>query len=211
MSKQRDIDATDRSLGLLTVWHVLLKLEWELAVLARLDQEAPSLVGPLSDPMKFPLGVLYAGINAASTAWSVTDWVWRDLEEDDDLKRVAAAVLGTFITKNEFQILLRKVHELDVCHQICQAAKHRKMHAPAMTIGFSTEAWMDVYTNEQDVLTIRWSSLANLNHSRGASATTMYSAARVAHSWWHHFLGQIGMREIHVVSGSAPGVGQGAG
>ncbi len=204
MSKQRDIDATDRSLGLLTVWHVLLKLEWELAVLARLEQEPPTSVGPLSDPMKFPLGVLYAGINAASTAWSVADWVWRDLEEDDVLKDAAAAALGSFGTKNEFQILLRKVHELDVCHQICQAAKHRKMHAPAMTVGFSTEAWMDVYTNEHDVLTIRWSSLTNLDHSRGSSATTVYSAARTVHSWWYQFLEQIGMREVHIASGNAP-------
>ncbi len=112
-----EYDAVDRTMGLHTVWDVLGKLEWELLFLRELENRAAVVTKVAEKSSEHPLAALYAGINAASTAWSITDWVWQIIRRDAEKLRLAEHTLAAVIDRKKAQNEFRLVNRPGFCRQ----------------------------------------------------------------------------------------------
>lgn len=126
------VDASDRTLGLINIWQVLRKLYWELWLI---DEISPTVVlgGKPKDPLHAQDAILYATINASSTALALVDWLYHTVLEDQTLCAKLKGVVGDVDMKSEksFLAFFRECNpSINACHQICNANKHFHLRKP---------------------------------------------------------------------------------
>jgi len=121
-----NINASDRTLGLLNIWQVVRKLDWEVELMKSIPGTILLGAAP-ENAMQFKDAQLYAAINAASTSVALVDWLYHLAQENSDVNsRVLHKLkLEEISTIKSFRRMLREKHEpLNICHQICNSNKH---------------------------------------------------------------------------------------
>lgn len=119
-------NASDRTLGLVSIWQVLRKMCWEIELLKAIPEKLRVGTLPI-DVLHVQDATLYATINAASTGLALVDWLYHTIREDPVLVSRAKDSLGEFNLKSETSFLAhtRKLNKsINACHQICNANKH---------------------------------------------------------------------------------------
>lgn len=158
-----NVDARHLAIGMKGAWDVFRKFEWETAIYNELAQRKVPLGAEAYIENSHPL---FAAINAASTAWSLVEWVWFEVELHPE-KLAAFVKIGGTQCPSDAPNLDQLKHELrrtnsalDVCHQVAHAAKHVQLRT--VTKGLSTEVTFDVW---QRAGYLYWSTNASVRRS----------------------------------------------
>jgi hypothetical protein len=184
-------DAGHLALGLTRTGDVLEKLRWEVIECFRsseLDDEDMRVSE--SDPRV----TMWMAINAASTAWSVVEWLFRDLEKEDRLDD-----LYTFLEikpgnnrkanldacKEAFRLRSRP---LDQCHQIAHAAKHSML--TSMREGLTAQAYrFKTNVDGSDI----WVGVVRFQTPGVSYALSIQTVVRDAWMWWMQVVDTLGV------------------
>jgi hypothetical protein len=196
---QQSIDARHMALGLSGAWGVFRKLEWEVNAFKEasrtLKERNELVVRDIYVPM-------YLAINAASTSWSLIEWIWVELQSDA-VRRVEFCRMigaGDRANLNELKDSIRqKLPEIDACNQIAHAAKHRLLKK--ITPGFTTPVFVDFWVKDgQSYLSMS----ANTRHEQDGhiSEQTLESFLNSIVAQWRHILESLAISDpdIRLVS-----------
>jgi hypothetical protein len=126
------VDASDRTLGLTSIWQVLRKFVWEIELLKTLPESIRVGERP-KDILHTQDARIYAAINACSTSLALVDWLFHTVVNDPVLNAKALTSLGAVDLSSDKAFLksMRATNPaLNMCHQVCNANKHFHLHSP---------------------------------------------------------------------------------
>lgn len=125
-------NASDRTLGLISIWQVLRKLYWEIELLRAIPEQV-RVGAPPVDVLHVQDARIYAAVNACSTGLALVDWLYHTVREDTVLRgRISGVMPGVNITSEKsFLKSMRTLNQtINACHQICNANKHFHLKSP---------------------------------------------------------------------------------
>ncbi|WP_251358660.1 hypothetical protein [Kangiella sp. TOML190] len=121
-----EINANDRTLGLVNIWQVLRKLKWELSLIDIIP-DYTQIENMDKQVIATKDAICYAQINAASTCISLVDWLYHVVKNDENKKDLICSKYPTLNVSSdkELMVSLRTLNkDINSCHQICNANKH---------------------------------------------------------------------------------------
>lgn len=183
------INASDRTLGIVSIWQVLRKLQWELWLIKEIPDRITAGVKPTT-PLHIKDARLYAEINAASTSLALVDWLYHTAQAETELERRLKHAIGEFDTSSEKKLLeyLRNANpDINACHQICNANKHFYLRRPDKE--FKVMAF-DLVIESPDGA-IEMSSSSHIMHNRGNPSISTYEMLKSVAGWWESLLVEI--------------------
>jgi len=127
-----NINANDRTLGLINIWQVLRKLFWEIELIKATPDSLRVGAAPV-DVLHVQDARLYATINAAFTSLALVDWLYHTIREDQLLTQRIIDTLGNVDMSSDKAFLLffrEKNSSINACHQISNANKHFYLKNP---------------------------------------------------------------------------------
>lgn len=171
------------SLGMDGAWDAFRKLEWEVAAYKReVADKVPSHAEAYRD-VRFPM---YTAINAASTAWSLVEWVWFEVELNDKSRAQLLELAGAAATAELPQLkhsIRASSSAINACHQIAHAAKHAQLRD--VTAGFSASLTYDLWIKAGWHY---WSVRGLVCHGEGAVAESLDNVFDTVVDWWRDVL-----------------------
>lgn len=144
MTRQTPRDARHLTLGMDGAWDVFRKLEWEVATFLTMREQRlpPSEDG--ANQLRLPM---YAAINAASTAWSLIEWLWFEMDQMPEREQMLASILPLKPNGGlpELKNAARTNREIDACYNIAHATKHRVLDraTPGLSAPLHFDFWLD--------------------------------------------------------------------
>jgi hypothetical protein len=145
------------------------------------------------------------GLNAAMTAWHLTDWTWRKIQDSIPQRRILTARAGTPIKElKEFQeFVKRDCTELAYCEGIAISARHfvfsklpvfstkvaERFKRGPVPIGKDGGATRHPPTGESISYTTEASELWITD---GRSPTSAAEILENAFQWWRKFIDEVG-------------------
>ncbi|MGH8444908.1 MAG: hypothetical protein ACREVL_06550 [Solimonas sp.] len=186
-------NASDRTLGLISIWQVLRKLYWEIDLLRAIPEKIRLGVPPV-DVLHVQDAKIYAAVNACSAGLALVDWLYHTVREDLSLKKKVSEVLsGVDLTSDKaFLKSLRTLNKsINACHQICNAYKHFYLHAPDQQFKVMTgEIFTRHVTGEVDIAVVFHVMNNGSNiEDRGSLEVLLKDLA----DWWERSLEKIGI------------------
>lgn len=188
------------ALGVDGAWDVYRKLLWEVETFKQLAARKVPAGDTAAVEIRLPM---YAAINAASTAWSLVEWLWFELEHAPEARSMllgwAGVDDGSEALKRLKPALRAKVAEIEACHQIAHAAKHAQLHD--ITPGFSTHLSYDFW---QSAGWIYSSTSGRASFSEGDSGIPLEKLFESVASWWKETLTSYSVPDrLHLIPGGA--------
>ena len=192
-------DASDRTLGLISIWQVLRKLCWEIELLNAIPKQIPLGARP-QNILHVQDARLYAAINAASTNIALVDWLYHSIRDDRDLIERAEVVLAGIQIDSDtnFMRSLREISKIvNACHQICSANKHFHLRRPQQDF----KIMVGEIVLEQSDGTAQLATVAHVVQNGAGQDGRGSVDAMLADSaiWWEDVLSRIGFpgRDLH--------------
>ena len=187
------IDASDRTLGLISIWQVLRKLCWELWLIKSTPEKLRVGVKP-KDVLHVQDAGLYATVNAASTALALVDWLYHTVREDQALEKKLKEVVGDVDTTSDKAFLAffrEKNPAINACHQICNANKHFYLRKPDPK--FKARVFEFVMEKSDGTTDINSSAHIMRNGDSPDNVMSAYEMLNSLADWWESLLGTIGV------------------
>jgi hypothetical protein len=185
------VDASDRTLGLISIWQVLRKLLWEIELIKATPDKLRVGTRP-ADILQVQDARLYATINAASTALALVDWLYHTVRADQGLAKKLHEAIGEFEMASEKDLLrhLRNTNSsINACHQICNANKHFHLKKPdkqfKVMVGEIVMEHADGTTDLSQITHIMQ------NRDDPSAATSVLDMLEAVARWWESLLTQV--------------------
>lgn len=187
------INASDRTLGLISIWQVLRKLCWEIQLIKEIPASLHTGTQP-TDALQVQDAKLYAKINAASTALALVDWLYHSLREDPKLEQNTKDLMSGIDMQSDKSFLkfLRQENlSINACHQICNANKHFYLRKPDNQFKVTV---FEFVTNRPDgTFEIGVSPYIMRNGDDPAAAMSVLAMLEDLSVWWTETLTKIGI------------------
>lgn len=185
------VDASDRTLGLISIWQVLRKLFWEIELIKATPDTLRVGTKPV-DVLQVQDARLYATINAASTALALVDWLYHTVRVDQGLVKNLHEAIGGFAMDSEKELLahLRNTNSsINACHQICNANKHFHLRSPDK--GFKVMVGEIVMAHADGATDV--SQITHIMQNRGdpRAATSVLDMLEDVARWWDSLLTRV--------------------
>lgn len=185
------INASDRTLGLISIWQVLRKFYWELCLIKVTPDELRVGDKP-KDVLHVQDAGLYASINAASTALALVDWLYHTVLEDQTLCAKLKDVVGDVDMKSDKSFLAffrERNPSINACHQICNANKHFYLRKPDPDF----KAMVFEFVIESSDGTTKISSRPQImrNGDDPGAVMSAYEMLNSLADWWEWLLSEI--------------------
>lgn len=192
-----NFDATDRTLGLVSIWQVLRKLHWEIMLIKSIP-ESLTVGEQAKDVLHIQDAYLYAIVNAASTSLALVDWLFHTTQNSKEISTKAAELFGEAPLKSDKDLLLflrESNHAINACHQICNSNKHYYLKPKSIDRSFKVLVG-DIVIDHPDGTT----SIKNIAHvirnrdnpnATGPVITILDNLA----AWWLDLLQQLQIPE----------------
>ncbi|GAB2731449.1 hypothetical protein [Comamonas sediminis] len=182
------INASDRTLGLISIWQVLRKLNWEIELIKAIPEKITVGATPAS-VLHCQDAHLYATINAASTSLAMVDWLYHTVSGSSVLTSNIQRVLQGVNLKNNkaFLLYLRNAFSvINACHQICNANKHFHLNTPDDQ--FKVMVGEIIFKNDDGTedLTVITQIIQNRNDPD--ASTSVPEMLEKAAIWWEQLL-----------------------
>jgi hypothetical protein len=189
------VNASDRTLGLISIWQVLRKLCWELWLIKSVPDKLRMGVKP-KDVLHVQDAGLYATVNAASTALALVDWLYHTVREDQTLERRLKDVVGEVDTSSvkDFRLFFRKTNpSINACHQICNANKHFHLYQRSLDPKFKVSVFEFVMEQPDGTTELGTSAQIMRNGDVPGTAMPTYEMLNSLADWWESLLSDIGV------------------
>ena len=204
-SKKPTVDSRHMALGIDGAWDVFRKLEWEVE---SYRQAASQLVAPGSDAATRLRIPLYIATNAASTAWSLIEWTWFEIEPNpakraELMERWKVSIDDLRSIKNGAKAICSDV---DASFNIAHAAKHAQLATG--TVGFSTPHFFEFFVDSNNNPSATQTALIEMTYGDGNHGTqTVLTLLNSLVRWWRHELTELKIPDrLFLIPGSDPTV-----
>lgn len=187
------VNASDRTLGLISIWQVLRKLYWELWLIKSMPDTLLVGVKPV-DVLHLQDAGLYATVNAASTALSLVDWLYHTVRNDQSLEtNLRSVVIGveTGSDKDFLDFFRKKNPSINACHQICNANKHFYLRKPDAT--FKAMVFEFVVKRPDGTTEIKSTAQIMRNGDSPDTVMSAYEMLEGLATWWESLLSDVGV------------------
>ena len=190
-----NINASDRTLGLINIWQVLRKLFWEIELIKATPDSLRVGVKPV-DVLHVQDARLYATINAASTSLALVDWLYHTIKEDQLLTQRVIDTIGNVDMSSDKAFLYffrEKNSSINACHQICNANKHFHLKKPDKNFKVMVgEMVMERLDGTTDISVI---THIIRNGDTPDTATSVFDMLVSLVAWWEDLLTRIQVPE----------------
>jgi hypothetical protein len=143
-------DVRDRTAGMMSIWAMKSKLEWEIRGFeAEMAKQPLRVHQEQKDELYAPA---YFAANACATAWHMVDWLAFHLDRSNAWDRAIEYFRYEDLKDfNSLVKMMRHISEMNACHQVVTAWKHVSLtRKNSVTEGFSTSVVFDIHHNERD-------------------------------------------------------------
>ena len=185
------VNASDRTLGLISIWQVLRKLFWEIELIKATPNSLRVGVKPI-DVLHVQDARLYATVNAASTSLALVDWLYHTLREDQALAARFKEYFGEADLRSDRKLLefLRKANpSINACHQICNANKHFYLRSPDRE--FKATVFEFVMERSDGTVDISVSPHIMRNGGECSTVLPVFDMLETLANWWETLLTHI--------------------
>lgn len=183
-------DASDRTLGIISINQVLKKLVWEIALVKAIPDTLRLGIDPV-DVLHHEDAKLYATINAAATSLALVDWLYHTVRVEK-LENQVYEALGAVDLSSDKGLLesLRSLNPaINACHQICNANKHFHLRKPDKR--FKAMVFEVLYTDDHGLQEKTVSSQIMWNRDVPEGQGSFIEILEGLVEWWENLLDKI--------------------
>lgn len=187
----------DKVFALVTPYHFLMKLNWEVEGLRKAERDSEDLAPHLT--------AAYHAFNCAVTAWHMVDWIWESLEPSDRAE-VATSLGMTVANAGLFRRKMRSSSRaINCCRDIATGSKHKVVSEGADPKVRAVLEWKATPAQAGSMKAgdplVRYRATLMIHDEGGARpALEVFEEAL---EFWHRLLEQWGFAEARFIEGSA--------